>query len=227
MLKLYGFPVSHYYNMVKHTLLLKGLEFEEVLVMPGATADYLDISPLGKIPAIETEHGFLSESSAILDYLEATYPLPPLSPADCWGRVKMKELMKIAELYVELPGRPLIAASMGFAEVEQAQRDEAAQLLGKGFAAIARLGQFKPYLLGEQMTLADIMLRYCLVVITGSAGLPRLDVAGFVNIDINELVPGLAAWQQLMGESAVSQQIDAIVAQELPKLMAMRQQQRE
>jgi glutathione S-transferase len=225
MLKLYGFPVSHYYNMVKHTLLFKGIEFEEVLVMPGAAVDYLDKSPLGKIPSIETEHGFLSESSAIFDYIEVTYPQP--SPPDLWGQAKMKELMKIAELYVELQGRPLIAASMGFGEVEQAKLDEAAQVLSKGFTAIAKLGQFKPYLLGEQMTLADIMLRYCLVVIKGSAGLPDLDVAGFANVDLNALVPELAGWEQLMGESAISQQIDAIVTQELPKLMAMRQQQRQ
>jgi glutathione S-transferase len=210
--------------MVKHTLLAKGVEFEEVLVMPGAAADYLDKSPLGKIPSIETEYGFLSESSAIFDYIEATYPQTPLSPSDCWGQVKMKELMKIAELYVELQGRPLISASMGLAQVEQGTLDEAALVMTKGFTAIASLGRFKPYLLGEQMTLADIMLRYCLVVVKGSAGLPKLDVAGFLNVDLNALVPGLAAWEQLMGESGISRKIDAIVAQELPKLMAMRQQ---
>lgn len=223
MLKLYGFPVSHYYNMVKHALLAKGIAFEEVLVMPGAAADYLDKSPLGKIPSIETEHGFLSESSAILEYIETTYPQTPLSPSDHWGQVKMKELMKIIELYVELQGRPLIAASMGLAQVEQAKLDQAALIMARGFTAIASLSQFTPYLLGQQMTLADIMLRYCLVVIKGSAGLPNLDVAGFVNVDLASLVPELAAWEQLMGESAISRKIDVIVAEELPKLMAMRQ----
>jgi glutathione S-transferase len=224
MLKLYGFPVSHYYNMVKHTLLVKGLAFDEVLVMPGTGADYLDKSPLGKIPCIETEHGFLSESSVIFDYLEVAYPQVSLSPADHWGQAKMKELMKISELYIELQGRPWIAASMGIGEIEQAKLDEAALVLTKGFTAIAKLSQFKPYLLGEQMTQADIMLRYCLVVIKGSAGLPNLDVAGFVAVDLNQLIPELAAWEQLMGESAISQKIDAVVAQEMPKLMAMRQQ---
>lgn len=35
MLKLYGFSVSNYYNMVKLALLEKGLPFEEVLFYPG------------------------------------------------------------------------------------------------------------------------------------------------------------------------------------------------
>ena len=223
MLKLYGFPVSHYYNMIKHTLLIKGVAFEEVLVMPGADGDYLDKSPLGKIPCIETEYGFISESGAIFDYIEATYRQPSLMPSDLWGQLKMKELMKVMELYVELQARPLVAAALGFDQVEQNKIDDATLILTKGFTAIAKLSQFKPYLLGEQMTLADIMLRYCLVVINGSAGLPMLDVAGFVNINLNELVPELAAWQQLMAESDVSQQIDAMVIEEMPKMMAARQ----
>ncbi|MCB1695553.1 MAG: glutathione S-transferase family protein [Halioglobus sp.] len=227
MLKLYGFPISHYYNMVKHTLLTKGVEFEEVRVLSGAGSDYLEKSPLGKIPCIETEHGFLSETSVILDYLETRYPQTPLSPADNWGKTKMKELMKISELYIESQGRPLIRASMELEQMEQAKIDEAASVMGKGFSAIAQLGQFKPYLMGEQMTLADIFLRYALVVIKGSAALPNLDTATFANIDIHDLVPGLAAWEKLMSESEISQRIDAIAVEELSKLMAMRPQQQE
>lgn len=221
MLKLYGFPVSHYYNMVKHALLVKGVAFEEVLVMPGTVEAYLDISPLGKIPSIETEHGFLSETSAILEYIDMTFGQTPLSPSDPWAHVKMKELMQIIDLYIALQGRPLIAASMGLAQPEQAKIDEAAQILIKSFTAIAKLGEFKPYLLGEQMTLADIMLRYSLVVIKGSVGLPNLDVAGFVSVNLVDLIPELEAWERLMEESAASQAIDAVVAKEMPRQMAI------
>jgi glutathione S-transferase len=227
MLKLYGFPISHYYNMVKHTLLAKGIDFEEVMVLPGAGPDYLEKSPLGKIPSIETEHGFLSETSVILDYIETQYQQTPLSPVDIWTRVKMKELMKISELYIEAQGRPLIKASMGLEQPGQAKIDEAALAMGKGFSAIARLGKFTPYLMGEHMTVADIVLRYVLVVVKGSAGVPNLDTAAFANIDIHDLVPGLAAWEQLMGASAISRKIDAVVVEELPKFMAMRQQNQE
>lgn len=223
MLKLYGFIVSHYYNMVKHTLLIKGIPFEEVAVLPGAGPAYLDKSPLGKIPCIETEHGFLSESIVILDYLETCYPQPRLSPSDTWGQVKMKELMQISELYVELPGHRLMPAAQGRVQLEQATLDDAASTLTKGLTAIAKLGQFKPYLMGEHMTLADIVLRYALVVVKSSASLPDMNTAAFVNIDINAIAPRLAAWEQLMGESVVGRDIDAIMVEELPKFIATQQ----
>lgn len=58
MLKLHGFAVSNYYNMVKLALLEKGLPFEEVLFVPNQTQQALAISPRGKVPVLETEHGF-------------------------------------------------------------------------------------------------------------------------------------------------------------------------
>lgn len=48
MIKLYGFPISNYYNMVKMTLLEKGMAFEEVMVRPSQEADYLSCSPTGE-----------------------------------------------------------------------------------------------------------------------------------------------------------------------------------
>ena len=58
-IKLYGMPLSNYYNMVKTVLLEKGMDFEEVLVLPNQESDYLAKSPWGKVPARGTEQGFL------------------------------------------------------------------------------------------------------------------------------------------------------------------------
>ena len=66
MIKLYGFTVSNYFNMVKMALLEKGIEFDFVDTMPSQENDYLAKSPMGKVPCIETEHGFLSETSVIM-----------------------------------------------------------------------------------------------------------------------------------------------------------------
>ena len=80
MIKLYGAPLSNYYNMIKVALIEKGLSFEEVLTPPSQDAGYLAKSPMGKIPCIETPDGFLAESIAILEYLEAVAPSPSLLP---------------------------------------------------------------------------------------------------------------------------------------------------
>ena len=110
MLVLCGLPISNYYNKVKLALLEKGVAFsEELVARPGrrATTEVLRASPLGKIPFIRTEHGPLCESQAILDYLEAAYPEPPLLPADPCAAAKVRELATFVDLHLELVAREL------------------------------------------------------------------------------------------------------------------------
>lgn len=213
MLKLYGFAISNYYNMVRHVLAVKQVSYEEVSVYPVATPEYLQKSPLGKVPCIETEHGFVSETSVILDYIEAAYPDKPLSPADLWGRTKMKELIKISELYVELQGRRLMPAVMQGKSLPPAALEEVRATLRKGGAAIRQLAVFEPYLMGSQMTVADIVLRYSLPLAKAGAALHE--------VDLEQAIPGLAPWEALMAESEISKKIDAQVAEELPGFMEL------
>ena len=48
-MKLYGMPLSNYFNMVKHALLEKGIDFEIVPTPPGRDPEFLAKSPMGKI----------------------------------------------------------------------------------------------------------------------------------------------------------------------------------
>lgn len=66
MLKLHGFSISNYYDMAKIALLEKGIEFEEVDTRPSQENDYLSMSPMGKVPCLETDHGCITEVDAIL-----------------------------------------------------------------------------------------------------------------------------------------------------------------
>lgn len=86
MLKLYGFSVSNYYNMVKLALLEKGLPFEEVPFYAGQTPEALAVSPRGKVPVLKVEKGFINETSVILEYLEQTQSGPALLPGDAFQR---------------------------------------------------------------------------------------------------------------------------------------------
>ena len=69
MMKLHGFSSSNYYNVPKLAFLEKGVKFEEIQSYTGVSHDYkpeyLDKSPLGKVPALETPEGCISESRAI------------------------------------------------------------------------------------------------------------------------------------------------------------------
>ena len=157
MLKLHGFAVSNYYNMVKLALLEKGLPFEEVTFYGGQAPQALEISPRGKVPALETEHGFLSETSVILDYIEQTRGGKALLPADPFEQAKVRELLKEIELYIELPARTCYPESFFGAAVEPLIKERARADLLAGFATLKRNGRFAPYVAGEELTLADLM----------------------------------------------------------------------
>ncbi len=94
MLKLHGSSISNYTNMVKQCLIEKGIEFEQIDDRPSQEDDFLAISPMGKIPCLETPDGFLIETAAILDYLEGVYPQPPMLPADAFAKARAKGIMR-------------------------------------------------------------------------------------------------------------------------------------
>ncbi|GAB1256620.1 hypothetical protein NBRC116494_11220 [Aurantivibrio plasticivorans] len=160
MLKIYGFPLSNYYNMVKVALLEKGLEFEEVLVKPSQEADFLAKSPMGKVPFIETDQGFISETSVIFEYLEELGQGTALYPADNYQRAKVRELIKEIELYIELPARTLYPEVFFGGSVSQEVKDSAKAKLVKGVRCLERNGAFDPFVAGDSLTYADIMFMY-------------------------------------------------------------------
>ena len=156
MLALCGFPLSNYYNKVKMVLLEKGLPFTEERIAPGRTDEAtLAASPLGKVPFIRTEDGALSESQAIVDYLEARWPEPRLVPADPWARAKLAELIAYVDLHLELVARELYPQAFFGGTVSDAHQARIRKLLTRNVAGFARLAKFSPYVAGDAFTQAD------------------------------------------------------------------------
>ncbi|MBV6289509.1 glutathione S-transferase [Pseudomonas aegrilactucae] len=156
MLKLHGFAVSNYYNMVKLALLEKGLPFEEVLFFGGQTPEALTLSPRGKVPVLQTEHGFLSETNLIIDYIEQTQPGKALLPNDPFAQAKVRELAKEIELYIELPARACYPQSFFGMHVPDAIKAKARDELIAGIATLKRNGVFSPYVAGDSLSMADL-----------------------------------------------------------------------
>jgi glutathione S-transferase len=154
MLKLYGFPLSNYYNKVKLILLEKGVAFEEVLSKTGAEGIY-EKSPLGKVPYIETEDGFLCESQVIVDYIEARWPTPALIPGDAWQAAKVRELITFCDLHVELCARQLYAQAFFGGSLSEKFVERVKGDLIKNLAGFKRLARFAPYAAGDTFTMAD------------------------------------------------------------------------
>ena len=156
MITLHGFSVSNYYNKVKLALIEKGVPFTEVETKTGRRdEEVLSCSPLGKIPYIVTEHGALSESQAILDYLEAAYPNPPLLPADPWQAAKIRELTTYIELHLELVARELYGKAFFGGEIAEANATRIRKRLETNLPAFKQLAKFEPYIGGATFTQAD------------------------------------------------------------------------
>ncbi|KXG83130.1 glutathione S-transferase [Pseudomonas mosselii] len=193
MLKLHGFAVSNYYNMVKLALLEKGVPFEEVPFFGGQLPQALAVSPRGKVPVLETEHGFISETGVILDYIEQTQPGKALLPADAFGQAKVRELLREIELYIELPARTCYAEAFFGTAVEPLIKERARADLLAGFATLKRNGRFQPYVAGEQLTIADLM--FCFSVDLACAVGKKV-----LSIDFLADFPQAKALLQLLGE---------------------------
>lgn len=155
MIKLYGFAISNYYNKIKLVLLEKGVEFSEEFVMPSQDETLLHRSPLGKIPFIETQHGCLSESQVILEYLEDYYSQNPLYPNDIFEKAKCRELIQHLEVNLELHARRLYKEVFFGGMVSEETKTEVKERLDTGLKGLSRLAKFSPYINGDTFSAAD------------------------------------------------------------------------
>ena len=213
MITLHGFSFSNYYNVIKHTLMYKGIPFEEHLAYPN-TPEIMPVNPVGKVPAMTTEQGVnLSESSVLADYLEDAYPEKPLYPSDAEARARVRQLMKVSELYLDLPARRLIPVQIFNLPPDETLLEDVRAVLDRGARSINALASFAPYLAGDSLTLADIYLRYALYI-PMMVGPPLLDWQA------TEEISGLADWLDLMADSDISRKIDADLKDNEPEFRA-------
>jgi len=217
LLKLHGFSSSNYYNVPKLALLEKNVPFEEVVsytgVGPKYKPEYLDKSPLGKVPALETEEGFISESRAILEYIERAYPTPSLLPDSAFGVGKVQELSQFVELYFELVARRLIPNLLGGTEPDHKALQEFETGINKAVPALAKLSDFNEFAFGDRFTLADI---------AAILNLPVVRSVGkkFLGKDPLTDVPGLDDYCERMEARPHVQQIRVDAAADRPDFMA-------
>ncbi len=101
-MKLHGYWRSSASWRVRIALHTKGVVFDTVpvhLVRDGGeqhAAQHRSLNPLAQVPALVLDDGrTLTQSLAIIEYLEETHPSPPLLPADPWARAKCRQLAEL------------------------------------------------------------------------------------------------------------------------------------
>ncbi len=205
MLTLHGSPISNYYNKVKLALLEKGVAFEEAHAATHSNDQaILSASPLGKIPFITTEQGAMCESQPILEWIEATWPQPPLLPADAFAAAKVREITTFIDWHLEIVARQLYAATFfGATPLSEGNKARIREQLTQNIAAFKRLAKFAPYVAGESFTQADCSAfnNFPLVALAtkGAFGEDLLQAGGIDH----------KAYGKLIGERATAQKVVA------------------
>jgi maleylpyruvate isomerase len=169
-MKLYSYWRSSSAWRVRIVLNLKAIPYayEAVNIAPGVSeqsgARYAAINPLRQVPTLEWEEAGtcvrVTQSVAIVEYLDERHPDPPLLPATPLVRARVREAVEIINAGTQpFQNTNVLTELRRLGGDEQAQR-WAAGVIGDGLAALearARLHAGR-FLVGDAVTLADVFL---------------------------------------------------------------------
>jgi glutathione S-transferase len=164
-IRLHGYPVSNYFNIVRAALLEKGIPHEIVIARAEQTDSFFAKNPMGKIPMLECADGWIAETVAILEYLEDIAAGTSLRAETPGGRARARQLTNIVQLYVEMPARTLFPGVFGGATNSPAAKAAARAMLDRSTLALRRMARPDPFLGGRQLSSVDLFAFYNLDIV--------------------------------------------------------------
>jgi glutathione S-transferase len=166
------------------TLHEAGLEFEPTLV-DFATGeqtkpDYLALNPKGRVPALMTDQGILTETGALLDYVATLAPQVGLIPDDPFLAAKMRETMYYLASTMHVSHAHKMRGHR-WADNENSWQDMTRRVPGNMTDCAAHIETncpLAPFVLGDMFSLAD---PYLFIVGTWLAG-DGVDMSAFAKL---------------------------------------------
>lgn len=120
--------------------------------------EYLAVNPKGRVPALVTEHGTLTETPALLAYVAQRFADARLAPADPFGFARMQEFHSYlaSTVHIAHAHRPRASRWADEPEAQAAMQRKVPANMTECFTLIERhcLGE-GPWVLGEQYSVAD------------------------------------------------------------------------
>jgi len=165
-LKLHGYFRSSAAYRVRIALNLKGLTVEHLphhLRKGEQTApDYLALNPQGLVPTLEDDAGaILTQSLAIIEWLDETHPTPPLLPLDALQRAKTRAVAQAIACDIHpVQNLKILARLRQLGLPEEKITEWAAWANREGLAACEKLvaEEDGPFCFGAVPTIADLCL---------------------------------------------------------------------
>jgi glutathione S-transferase len=155
-------PLSTYSRRVLIALIEKQISYEPAPIDMAARKHkepaYLALNPYGRVPTLQEDGFVLYESTAILDYLEATHPQPALTPSDPRARALVNMHMKLCDLQMTRPWATIIFPKRFLPRERwnETAMTEAKGEVEKHLDIVERQLADRQFLVGDQFTLADL-----------------------------------------------------------------------
>ena len=213
-LRLHNYWRSSASHRVRIALELKGLKYEYVPVHLGAgegeqfSAAYRALNPQSRVPTLETRDGLLTQSMAILEWLEESYPEPALLPRARGERARVRAMAQVLIADVQpLQNQSVTRYLQGTLQLDSAAvKAWLRAWIGRGLGALEEMIAREPvsgqFCVGTQPTFADV----CLVPQCASARRFGVDLANFPRVArIDEACSAMPAFER----AAPQQQLDA------------------
>ncbi len=167
-MKFYNYFRSSAAFRVRIALNLKGVASRSVVKAlvknEHRAADYLAVNPQGLIPALEVDDTTISQSLAIIEYLNEVHPHPPLLPADPLARAQVRSMA----LAIACDIHPLNNLRvLNYLRQNLAQDDDGVNTwyrhwISEGFRGlelqVAKHSGARRYCFGDSLSLADVCL---------------------------------------------------------------------
>ena len=162
----YGVPGSPYGRAVLSTLAEKRAHCQFIAVPPGSmrSAAHLARHPFGRVPVLQHGDFSLYETQAILRYIDRALPGVALTPAAAQAAARMDQLLNVNDWYL-FQG---VASVIGFQRIvgprllgtapDEAKIAAAMPRAHQVIDALARQLGSQTFFVGEELTLADLML---------------------------------------------------------------------
>lgn len=169
-LRLYDYWRSSAAYRLRIAFNLKGIDFASVPVniAPGADEQFGDtyraINPQMRVPSIEVDGQTASQSMAILEWLEETWPQPALLPDDPWQRLRVRAFADVIACDIHPLNNLSVLARLrtGFGADSEAVGAWYRDWIIRGFSALeaaaAKHGSGSSFLFGDMPGLAEVCL---------------------------------------------------------------------
>ncbi|XP_023683997.1 maleylacetoacetate isomerase isoform X2 [Paramormyrops kingsleyae] len=192
---LYGYFRSSCSWRVRTAFALKGIDYDQVpvnLVKDGGqqlTEQYKELNPMRQVPTVKIDGVTLSQSLAIIEYIEETRPSPPLLPASPQKRAQVRMICDLIVSGIQPLQNLYLLQKIGDEKVSWAQH-----FIIRGFEALEPIlkqtaGKF---CVGNEISMADV----CLVPQVYNAERFKVDMSQFPTIKgLNETLLTLEAFK--------------------------------